>query len=240
MSDMIETFRKSGKCGFIQTLAAATFARRGLGLLLAVLVLWGGSGNGVHAAPQAGPQIWTLEIKPGPLRLYVDPIDGKHYHYFTYQVVNSTKADRMFAPTIELFTDTGQILPSGRGVSSQVSRRLMGHLANPLMEDEHQIIGDLKQGKEHAKDGLVIWEAVDLDTNQITIFVTGLSNGVNRVPPPITGEDVLLRKTLRLDYVVPGNLADTVRASASPDPQEDTERAIQLHAKIPHGIWIWR
>ena len=92
--------------------------RPGLGLLLAVLVLWGGAGNDAHAAPQAGPQIWTLDIKPGPLRLHVDPIDGKHYHYFTYQVVNSTKADRMFAPTIELFTDKGEILKSGDGVPS--------------------------------------------------------------------------------------------------------------------------
>ncbi|MEE2682203.1 MAG: hypothetical protein VX641_07520 [Planctomycetota bacterium] len=239
MSDMIETFRKSGKCGIRQTRALVAGLRRGLSLLALLLVLGGGTGDFAQAASQA-PQIWTLDIKPGPLRLYVDPIDDRHYHYFTYQVVNSTKADRMFAPTIELFTDTGQILPSGSGVSSQVSRRLMGHLANPLMEDEHQIIGDLKQGKEHAKDGLVIWEAVDLDTNQITIFVTGLSNGINRVPHPVTGEDVLLRKTLRLDYVIPGNLADTRRADATPDPQEDTERAIQLHAKIPHGIWIWR
>ena len=239
MSDMIETFRKSGKCDLIRAVGVKAVSR-GLGLLLAALVLWAGAGEVAQASPQAGPQVWTLDIKPGPLRLYVDPIDEKHYHYFTYQVVNSTKGDRMFAPTVELFTDKGQILPSGSGVSSQVSRRLMGYLNNPLMEDEHQIIGDLKQGKEHAKDGLVIWEAVDLDTNQVTIFVTGLSNGINRVPHPITGEDVLLRKTLRLEYVIPGNLADTVRTDATPDPQQETERAIQLHAKIPNGIWIWR
>ena len=239
MSDMIETLRQSGKCVVTRKLGIESLTR-GVGLLFAALVLWGGVGAVAHAAPQAGPQIWTLEIKPGPLRLYVDPIDGKHYHYFTYQVINSTKADRMFAPTVELFTDKGQILSSGNGVSSEVSRRLMGYLNNPLMEDEHQIIGDLKQGKEHAKDGLVIWEAVDLDTNQVTIFVTGLSNGIHRVPHPITGDDVLLRKTLRLDYVIPGNLADSQRSDATPDPQEETDRAIQLHAKISNGIWIWR
>ena len=239
MSDMIGTFRTSGKSP-VNRIFGLEAMGSGIGLLLAALILWVATGSTSHASAQAGPQIWTLEIKPGPLRLYVDPIDGKHYHYFTYRVINSTKADRMFAPTVELFTDKGQILASGNGVPSQVSRRLMGYLDNPLMEDEHQIIGDLKQGKEHAKDGLVIWEAVDLDTNQVTIFVTGLSNGINRVAHPITGEDVLLRKTLRLDYVIPGNLADTKRSAATPDPPQETDRAIQLHAKIPHGIWIWR
>ena len=239
MKDMIETFPESDKCSVLR-IGGVSGIGRGFGLMLAAMVLWIGLGSSSPALAQSSPQIWTLDIKPGPLRLYVDPIDGKHYHYFTYQVVNSTKADRMFAPTIELFTDKGLIIPSGSGVPSQVSRRLMGYLSNPLMEDEHQIIGDLKQGKEHAKDGIVVWEAADLDSNQMTLFITGLSNGINRIPHPITGDEVLLRKTLRLDYVISGNPAETVRAEATPEPPVEMDRAIQLHAKIPNGIWIWR
>ena len=242
MNDMIETFPGSGKSEPSMSSSPRAFRASG-SLLIAVLcgvccsILLGASS---HATPQSAPRIWTLEFKPGPLRIYVDPIDGKHYHYFTYRVVNSTESDRMFAPTLELFTDKGQLLPSGKGVSTQVSRRLIGYLDDPLIENENQIIGDLKQGKEHAKDGLVAWEAVDLDSNQITIFVTGLSNGINRIPHPVTGEDVLLRKTLRLDYTIPGNLSDSVKDDATPEPPSEMDRAIHMHAKIPHGVWIWR
>ena len=184
--------------------------------------------------------VWTLEFKPGPLRLYVDPIDGRHYHYFTYQVINRTAEDRMFAPRAELFTDKGEILRSGDGVPSEVSRRLMGLLAQPLMENENQIIGDLRQGKENARDGIVIWKATDLDSNEMTIFVTGLSNAFERVKHPLTQDDVVLRKTLRLDYVTPGNMADSVSAAAQPTRPEETDRGNQFHAKIGNGIWIWR
>ena len=239
MKDMIEIFPPSGKSS--RPIGHGVHGLgRGCCLLFAAMLLWIGVSSSTPAVAQSSPQIWTLDMKPGPLRLYVDPIDGKHYHYFTYRVINSTKGDRMFAPTVELFTDKGLIIPSGTRVSSQVSRRLLGYLNNQLIEDEHQIIGDLKQGKEHAKDGLVIWEAQDLDSNQLTIFITGLSNGINRVPHPVTGEDVVLRKTLRMDYVIPGNLADAVRVDATPDPEVEMDRAIQLHAKIPNGIWIWR
>ena len=240
MNHMIESFAGTGKSEPARS--SRSRAAWVAGLLFLLCGLSGSfSGTGAaHAGAQAAPRIWTLEFKPGPLRMYVDPIDGKHYHYFTYRVINLTEGDRMFAPTLELFTDKGRLLASGKGVSTQVSKRLMGYLDDPLLENEHQIIGDLKQGKEHAKDGLVAWEAVDLESNQITIFVTGLSNGINRVPHPVTGEDVLLRKTLRLDYSIPGNLTDSAKDDATPDPPSDMERAITLHAKIANGIWIWR
>ena len=60
-----------------------------------------------------------LTSSHGQLRLYVDPIDGRHYHYFTYQVFNRTAEDRMFAPRAELFTDKGEMLRSGDGVPTK-------------------------------------------------------------------------------------------------------------------------
>jgi hypothetical protein len=191
-------------------------------------------------APAGQVDVWTLDFKPGALRLYVDPIDGKHYHYFTYQVRNRTTDDRMFAPRAELFTDKGEILRSGDGVPTEVSRRLLGLLSQPLMENENQIIGDLRQGKENARDGIVIWKATDLESNEMTIFVTGLSNAFERVKHPITQEDIILRKTLRLDYVTPGNMTDSVRVAAQPARPEETDRGNQFHAKITNGTWIWR
>lgn len=220
------------------------FLSSGLGCLVAVLLVFGpltSSASQASAATAAVPgEAWTLTFKPGPLRLYVDPVDGRTYRYFTYRVTNSTGQDHMFAPRIELFTDKGEILRSGRGVPSEVTRRLRGLLKDPLLEDENQILGDLKQGKENAKDGLVIWAASDLDSNDLTIFVTGLSNDTTQVAHPLTGEDVTLRKTLRLDYHLPGNAADRPSEPAGPAAPKATNRSIQLHPKIAHGLWIWR
>jgi hypothetical protein len=216
-----------------------------LGLSLSLMgvmtgVLASTSAAAEPTAPVTQVDVWTLDFKPGPLSLYVDPINGKHYHYFTYRVTNRTSQDRMFAPRAELFTDKGEILRSGDGVPADVSRRLLGLLSQPLMENENQIIGDLRQGKENARDGIVIWKATDLDSNEMTIFVTGLSNEFERVKHPITQDDIVLRKTLRLDYVTPGNLTDSARMVAQPTRPEETDRGNQFHAKISNGIWIWR
>ena len=45
------------------------------------------------------------------------------------------------------------------------------------------------QGKENARDGIVIWKATDLESNEMTIFVTGLSNAFERVKHPLTQEE---------------------------------------------------
>ena len=81
------------------------------------------STNHAVASPVASGDDWELDFQPGPLRLYVDPNDGQTYWYFIYTVANRTDRDRMWAPRLEVFTDGGKILRSGRNVPSRVSRR---------------------------------------------------------------------------------------------------------------------
>lgn len=203
------------------------------------------------ATPTPTPEEWQLAIRPGPLRIYEDPTTGERYWYFVYRVTNRTTADRMFAPRIEMFTDKGEIIRSGSGIDSDVSRRLRGHLSDPLLEDENKIIGDIKLGREHAKDGLVIWLVTDenlLDedsVNQVAIFVGGLSNQSKQIEHPVTGDPVRMRRTLRLDYFIPGNAAARGTNAALPDTrpltrQRASERAIAPHNTAENGVWIWR
>jgi hypothetical protein len=233
----------------IQHTRARLFTRivapRQLSLLLAVLstVLAVNLPETTSTASPAAVVVaenWTVQFKPGPLRLYQDPLDGRMYWYFTYRVTNSTGQDRMFAPRAELFTDKGEIIRSGRGVSSEITKRLRGLLNNPLIEDENQILGDLRQGKENAKDGLIIWPVTDLDSNELTIFITGLSNATERVSHPVSGDDIVLRKTLRLDYKVPGNIDQRGSDEVTTVPPVSTERALQMHDRVPNALWIWR
>jgi hypothetical protein len=155
--------------------------------------------------PSPVPYRWELEFVPGPLRLYVDELDGRAYWYFTYMVINRTGRDRVWAPELTLFTDRGEIMKSGRDVPSDVTDRMMGLMDNELLESQNQIIGDLLQGEENAREGLAIWPARQLETNEISLFVRGISGESVRVAHPISGDQVTVYKTLQRDYLVPGD-----------------------------------
>jgi hypothetical protein len=163
-----------------------------------------------------------LDFTASELRLFRDPETGKHYWYLTYEVVNNTGQDRRFAPRIEMFYDEGLIVRQGEGVPSSVVKQLKEFLGNELLEDQFEILGTVLQGKEHAKSGLAVFRVPELsdldkktafrhdddehlDDTEITVFVQGLSKDSRKEPNPKGGGDVTLRRTTRLDYVVPGN-----------------------------------
>lgn len=154
------------------------------------------------AAPVAGSK--ELDFTPSDLRLFKDPESGKHYWYMTYDVVNGTGKEVRFAPRIDLVVDDGRILAQGEGVSSGVVRQLKKFLKNELLEDQFEILGEVLPGKEHARTGLVVFKADDLEPTELTVMVQGLSRETEKRPHPKTGEPVTLRKTARIDYLVPG------------------------------------
>jgi hypothetical protein len=146
-----------------------------------------------------------LMFTPTELRLFKDPDSGKHYWYMTYEVVNKTGAEIRFSPRIELVVDDGVILGQGEGVPSGVIQKLKKHLGDALLEDHFEILGEVLPGKENAKSGLVVFRADKLDPTELTVMVQGLSRETEKKPHPKTGEPVVLRKTVRIDYLVPGD-----------------------------------
>ena len=194
-------------------------------------------------ATTAGPD-WEIDFKPGAMRLYVDPTDGRYYWYFTYTVTNMGERDLVFAPRIELFLDSGEILRSGRGVPSRVFGQIRQLLGNALLEDQNRIIGDLRVGRENARTGIAVWPAEDQDVTELTLFFGGLSSEQKLVPHPETGKSVRLYRTLRREYVVPG---DPVTRGSTPlalHPKAnrrgpECEFEFQIRGK-PAGCWIYR
>ena len=197
------------------------------------------------AAPSAvaGPD-WEIDFTPGPLRLYVDPTDGRYYWYFIYTVTNLEERDLVFAPRIELFLDSGEILRSGRGVPTRVVGQIQKLLGDKLLEDQNRIIGDLRVGRENARTGIAMWPAEDQDVTELTLFFGGLSSDQKLVPHPETGKSVRLYRTLRREYVVPG---DPVTRGSTPlalHPRAnrrgpECEFEFQIRGK-PAGCWIYR
>jgi len=146
-----------------------------------------------------------LVFTPSELRLFKDPDSGKHYWYMTYDVVNKTGAEVRFSPRIDLVTDDGVILGQGEGVASGVIAKLKKHLANDLLEDHFEILGEVLPGKENAKSGLVVFRADKLDPTELTVMVHGLSRETKKEAHPKTGELVVLRRAIELSYLVPGD-----------------------------------
>lgn len=146
-----------------------------------------------------------LDFTPSELRLWKDPETGGHFWYFTYELVNNTGSDQRFAPRIELLTDEGRVVKQGDGVPSRVTRDIKTYLKNPLLEDQFEILGTVLQGEPHAKSGIVVFKADDLEPTELAVMVQGLSRATEKRPNPKTGESVTLRKTVRIDYLVPGD-----------------------------------
>lgn len=161
-----------------------------------------------YPKPAPVPYRWELEFDAGPLRLLVDPNGEGAYWYLTYTVTNRTGADQLWAPKFTMFTDTGEILDSGRNVPSRITEEILRMLDNDLLQDQNDVIGDILQGRENAKEGLVIWPARNLAANEISVFIAGISGETARVKNPVTDQEIILRKTLQRDYLVPGAAAD--------------------------------
>jgi len=201
--------RSTQRAGILCRLAVAAFA-----MVITVCAL------GAYPKPAPVPYRWELDFEPGDLRMYVDPATHDAYWYFTYTVTNRTGKDQLWAPSMVLFTDTGEILQAGRDVPTQITEGLLKLLGNQLMQDQNDVIGDILQGKENAKEGLVIWPARNTKVNELSLFIAGVSGETARVKNPQNGNELILWKTLQRDYLVPGEAL--ARGAAPIDLVEET------------------
>jgi hypothetical protein len=163
--------------------------------------------------PEPVPVRWEFDFREGPFRVASIDVPGigpRKYFYMTYRVVNFSGQDRMLAPSFDLVTSEGEVLRSGRGVPTVVTRELMARLGNPLLRDQLGMVSSISPGLEHARFGLVVWPATDLDVDELTVFAAGFSgeNAPYFTNDPETGEQIrhLLRKTRMLRYASPGEI----------------------------------
>lgn len=175
--------------------------------------------------PDPVPKRWELNITPGPLRVMtVDtPETGpRSYFYFTYKAVNNSGDDLLFAPSFQLSTDEGDLLSPGRDVPLAVTDEILRRLDNPFLKDQINVIGQIMQGEENAKEGLVVWPVPDFDVNQIAIYCRGFSGETKSITVPLAdggARQITFSKQYMLRYSVPGEIDPN-----SPEPFQVTER----------------
>ncbi len=190
----------------------------------------------VSAAPRPKlvPTDWELKIEMTDPKVIQVAVPGETrkeiYWYVLYTVTNRTGDDRMFIPTFSLYTDTGQVITAGSGVSVSAFDAIQARHNNPLLKDALAMTGKLLQGADNAKDGVAIFRDIDRKARAFDMFVGGISGESVRttLPTPVVVEKsnmrgervrvstdkILLHKTLHLSYKLPGE-ADA-RTSQTP------------------------
>jgi len=190
------------------------------------------------AAPEPSdvPVKWELDIELFDVAMPISvtlPGDDEPtvFWYLRYLVTNETGEDREFTPVIDLATNTGQLIRAGTSIPPVAYDEIKALHHQPLLKDLPAMAGRLLQGADNAKAGVAIWPDFDEQAGQIDIFISGLSgetqvvqlpNPVERVTPTAQGDDiveqvteVVLRKTLKLTYALPGEADARLTAPAA-------------------------
>lgn len=165
---------------------------------------------GFAPEPDAVPRRWELQVDSGELRLVtidVPNLGPRKYLYLTFKAVNNSGQDMLFAPSFELSDGEGRVYRSGRDVPLFVTQQLLASTQNPFIQDQIGIIGEFLQGAENAKDGLAIWPVDGFSPAQLTVYAAGFSGETKTVTAPDGKSKFVLRKTLRLEFQTPGDLA---------------------------------
>lgn len=188
---------------------------------------WAAAAVNAFPEPAIVSKAWNLDLTYQHPRLIAVPgIDGgiRWFWYMTYKVVNNTGEDHLFIPEVTVFTDTGQIFFTDRAVPAAAFNAVKDRVENPLLENPAEIVGKILQGPDHARESVAIWPVLDEDIDHITVFFSGTSGETQAIKNPATGKRVVLRKTLMIDYDLPG-----------------TTRDIQNKTIVPKGEkWIMR
>ena len=191
-------------------------------ILLAFCVLatisYGKAPEGVPEPASLPPaDIWQLDVEfhGNPQQLEVTlPGDEKptRFWYLVYTITNNTGQDVDFYPTFEVMTNTFKLYEAGKVPTKPVydAVEVLYKKSVPLLEPEIQVAGKILQGEDNARDCVCILDDFDPNATSVKLFVSGFSN--ETVTKEIADDKnekkskkVLLRKTLMLEYSVPGD-----------------------------------
>jgi hypothetical protein len=154
---------------------------------------------------------WSLDVTVrAPEAISIEDVDGsiRWFWFISYQVVNPTDQDLLFIPEITVANDLGEIITAGENVPPTVFSAIKKRLGNPLLLSPIEVVGKLLQGEDFAREGVAIWPVAEGDVDAFSVFFAGLNGETQDVVNPLTGESVLVRRTLMLDYKSPGNVTN--------------------------------
>ncbi|MCP4593788.1 MAG: hypothetical protein GY842_23900 [bacterium] len=179
--------------------------------------------------PSMAPKSWELEFRfHDPARIAVTlPGDTRPttFWYMIYTVTNRTDREVDFYPQFDLVTDGLRVFRSGDEVSPSVfdAIRRRHHKQHPFLFEPLKASGKLLRGTDNSRTSVAIFRQFDAEASHFTIYAAGLSGEVTRVAnPAFDGQKprtngntpfFTLRKTLAIEYDIPGDLVSRKRAA---------------------------
>lgn len=158
--------------------------------------------------PSPYPISWELDFQhQTPQRIVVTPPGSEvpvAYWYMTYTITNNTDSEQVFLPIFEMLTNDGQVIRSDNNIPAPVFDAIRERERNEFLEPFVKIGGDLRIGEDEAREGVAIWREPMPEMGRFSIFVGGLNGEAATVAGP-DGKDVILRKTLQLNYFIRGD-----------------------------------
>jgi hypothetical protein len=188
-----------------------------------IMVIWAIIACVCLAAPEPAivpaPGQWTLDMEfTHPQQITLSRGSDKMPAQFWYMIItltNNTGDDVDFYPKCDLMTDSFQIIPAGKFVSSMLFNQIKSRHKSkyPFLEPLDNAGTKILQGEDNTKDIAVIWPDFDPQAKSLQLFITGLSNETVAVDHPVLKDQmgepvkVFLRKTLELSYTLRGDQA---------------------------------
>jgi hypothetical protein len=192
--------------------------------VVAVVMVGGMTVRAASKKPYPVPNMlrhgWQLQfVWHKPKQIFAATGHGVHrrlrkYWILRYTVINNTHRDIFFIPTFVLVTDTGKVLKPVAGLSPRILKRIRQVTGDPFIISPGLIVGRLLQGADNAKDGVAVFAKVPSNARRYTFFISGLSGDTAVQKDPLTNKNIVLHKTLVLNFWNPGEAS-----RISPNPQ---------------------
>jgi len=195
-------------------------------------------------APEATIE-WELNIDLQPLASIQAAVPGvkgpQQFWFLRYTVSNHTGEDQVFAPEMFLYTDTGDVVRSGKNVPPAVFTRIKSSFNDPLLKDQTAVTGKLLQGEDNAKNGVAIFPSFDPKAGTVEIFIGGLSGYSETVqlPVPVTMTQYDLKGTPREVETTELTLTKTLRLKYR-HPLDPAGRPIESKLVLQSKDWVMR
>ncbi len=197
--------------------------------------------------PLDKPDVWTLHFRyKAPRIITLDALDStgrrvkKIVWYMWYQVYNQSGEPQTFLPEFELVTkdlNTNHLDQPEPFIVEQLNQ-----IENPTNQERLRLNSSIGISKRpipvslpdafpRVVSGVAVW--TDLaekapKTNKFSVYVTGLSNGLGVEETP-TGEKLIKRKTLQINFLRPTDDKNPQATDIVPDDQNG-----------PAERWIYR
>ena len=158
-------------------------------------------------APSLYPTSWELKLdyrKPARVVVELPGRGVQAFWYLPYTITNQTGQERMFLPIFELVGENGKIHRSDKNIPQQVIDAIKAREGNQFIQSSIQAAGDLRLGAEEAKYGVAVWAEPMAEMGRFAILIGGLSGEYQKVKNA-ADEEVVLRKTLQLNYIIRGD-----------------------------------